>query len=65
MMRIDPQVGHKNDAKDAEAICEAVGRPSMRFVAIKSQSQPLANKNARVLWALLTRGEEYRIPVAA
>jgi transposase len=25
----------------------------------------LANKNARVLWALLTRGEEYRIPVAA
>jgi transposase len=30
---------NKNDAKDAEAICEAVGRPSMRFVAIKSQSQ--------------------------
>ena len=25
----------------------------------------LANKNARVLWALLTRGEEYRISVAA
>ena len=30
---------NKNDARDAEAICEAVGRPSMRFVAIKSQSQ--------------------------
>ncbi len=30
---------NKNDAKDAEAICEAVGRRSMRFVAIKSQSQ--------------------------
>ncbi len=30
---------NKNDAKDAEAICEAVGRPSMRFVAIKSQPQ--------------------------
>ena len=30
---------NKNDAKDAEAICAAVGRPSMRFVAIKSQSQ--------------------------
>jgi transposase len=27
----------KNDAADAEAICEAVGRPSMRFVAIKSE----------------------------
>jgi len=26
----------KNDAADAEAICEAVRRPSMRFVAVKS-----------------------------
>jgi transposase len=25
----------------------------------------LANKNARVLWALLTRAEEYRVPAAA
>jgi transposase len=30
---------NKNDARDAEAICEAVGRPTMRFVAIKSQTQ--------------------------
>lgn len=30
---------NKNDARDAEAICEAVGRPSMRFVAVKSQAQ--------------------------
>lgn len=30
---------HKNDAKDAEAICEAVTRPTMRFVAIKSKDQ--------------------------
>ena len=29
----------KNDARDAEAICEAVARPSMRFVAVKSQGQ--------------------------
>jgi transposase len=29
----------KNDAADAEAICEAVTRPSMRFVAIKSKEQ--------------------------
>ena len=29
----------KNDGNDAEAICEAVGRPSMRFVAIKSAGQ--------------------------
>ena len=26
----------KNDAADAEAICEAVQRPSMRFVPIRS-----------------------------
>ena len=29
---------NKNDAADAAAICEAVTRPSMRFVAIKSAS---------------------------
>jgi len=29
----------KNDAVDAEAICEAVTRPTMRFVAIKSRDQ--------------------------
>jgi transposase len=27
---------NKNDANDAEGICEAVGRPSMRFVGIKA-----------------------------
>jgi transposase len=30
---------HKNDQADAEAICEAVQRPSMRFVPIKSEDQ--------------------------
>ena len=29
----------KNDAADAEAICEAVARPSMRFVATKTPEQ--------------------------
>lgn len=29
----------KNDGNDAEAICEAVSRPSMRFVAIKTTEQ--------------------------
>ena len=28
--------GHKNDYRDAEAIAEAVQRPTMRFVAIKT-----------------------------
>ncbi len=31
--------GNKNDPNDAEAICEAVSRPSMRFVPIKSAAQ--------------------------
>lgn len=30
---------NKNDARDAEAICEAVMRPNMRFVPIKSEEQ--------------------------
>ena len=33
---------NKNDAVDAEAICEAAQRPSMRFVAIKSEEQQAA-----------------------
>ena len=36
------KLGHqrnKNDAADAEAICEAVRRPTMRFVQIKSVEQ--------------------------
>jgi transposase len=40
---------NKNDARDAEAICEAVSRPSMRFVAVKSteQQELLAMHRAR------------------
>jgi len=30
---------NKNDAADAEGICEAVGRPTMRFVGVKSAEQ--------------------------
>jgi transposase len=33
---------HKNDATDAEAICEAVTRPNMRFVATKTPSNRAA-----------------------
>ena len=31
--------GNKNDANDAEAICEAMSRPGMHFVAVKSALQ--------------------------
>ena len=42
---------NKNDGRDAEAICEAVGRPTMRFVAVKSveQQATLAVHNTRRL----------------
>jgi transposase len=33
---------HKNDAIDAEAICEAAQRPGMRFVAVKTEAQQAA-----------------------
>ena len=39
---------HKNDAAD-EAICEAAQRPTMRFVAVKSDGP---NKPRRLGWGL-------------
>src|SRR5947209_2731417 len=41
---------NKNDAADAEAICEAVVRPTMRFVPVKTADQQAA--------VLLHRGRE-------
>lgn len=38
----------KNDANDAEAICEAVARPNMRFVPIKTPAQQAALTLRRV-----------------
>ncbi len=43
----------KNDAADAEAICEAVTRPNMRFVPIKSAARQAALVPHRVRDALL------------
>jgi transposase len=42
---------NKNDGRDAEGICEAVGRPSMRFVPVKSieQQASLAVHGTRAL----------------
>ncbi|MGF7151431.1 hypothetical protein FHS96_005097 [Sphingomonas zeicaulis] len=38
---------HKNDAVDAEAICEAGQRPGMQFVAVKSEEQQAAGMVVR------------------
>lgn len=39
---------NKNDRVDAEAICEAAGRPSMRFVSVKTVSQQDAQATHRI-----------------
>lgn len=39
---------NKSDAADAAAICEAVGRPSMRFVPVKTAEQQAARSLTRV-----------------
>src|SRR3984957_10420846 len=42
----------KNDAADAAAICEAMSRPNMRFVAVKSEDQQatlMAHKTRKLL----------------
>lgn len=38
----------KNDANDAEAICEALSRPSMRFVAVKNTAQQALQAEHRI-----------------
>lgn len=38
----------KNDANDAEAICEAASRPSMRYVAVKSAEQQASQALHRI-----------------
>jgi transposase len=50
----------KNDANDAAAICEAVTRPSMRFVAIKTKGavgRPDAAAGAAIFGASAHDGE--------
>src|SRR5205814_7911650 len=45
---------NKNDGRDAEAICEAVNRPTMRFVPVKSVEQQ-ATLSVHTTRALLVR----------
>ena len=42
----------KNDATDAEAICEAVTRPSMRFVPTKTREQQAMCKRSKNCFCL-------------
>jgi transposase len=69
---------NKNDAADAEAICEAVRRPTMRFVGAKSAEQQgrlmqhrtrdlLMRQRTQAINALRAhlRGGTYRVPALA
>lgn len=55
---------NKNDVADAEAICEAVGRPDMRFVPIKNVEQQAVLALHRVRQGLVktrtARGNQIR-----
>jgi transposase len=54
--RVKPYVArNKNDAADAEAICEAMSRPRMRFVPVKSAEQQAALMLAGVRDQLVRR----------
>jgi len=46
---------NKNDANDAEAICEAMSRPNMRFVAVKSVEQQDIQATHRIRSELMTQ----------
>ena len=46
---------NKNDANDAEAICEAMSRPNMRFVAVKSVEQQDIQATHRIRAELMTQ----------
>ena len=51
---------NKNDRVDAEAICEAMGRPGMRFVAVKSviqQDTQAAHRIREELWPANRQGQ--------
>ena len=47
---------NKSDAKDAEAICEAMSRPSMRFVTVKRVEQQDVQATHRVRAELMIHG---------
>src|SRR6266487_1346954 len=54
---------NKNDAADAEAICEAVQRPTMRFVAVKTAEQ-LVRQRTMLVNALRAHLAEFGIVAA-
>src|ERR1700694_1245751 len=53
---------NKNDGRDAEALCEAMSRPTMRFVPVKTAEQQAALMLAGVREELIARGTQLSKP---
>ncbi len=53
----------KNDGADAEALCEAMSRPSMRFVPVKTAEQQAALMMCSSLYLILQTASFWRWPV--
>ncbi len=51
---------NKNDGRDAEAVCEATGRPRMRFVPVKTAEQQAALMLAGIRERLIARRTQLR-----
>ena len=55
---------NKNDANDAQAICEAMSRPSMRYVAVKTVEQQDIQAVHRIRASLMGSGRRRRTSYA-
>jgi len=58
---------NKNDARDAKAICEAMSRPGMRYVAVKTVEQQdiqsCVTNSARISWSLALITAAFSLPM--
>ncbi len=57
--------GHKNDYRDAEAVAEAVQRPTMRFVPLKSPNSSICRRSTGFAAGLSRREQRSSIKFAA
>src|SRR4029077_10570459 len=54
---------NKNDGRDAEGLCEAMSRPTMQFVPVKTEEQQAALMLAGVRKQLIARRTQLTNPI--